>query len=220
MQGSGTAIAGGGDVRNTPAAAHVPSLAAAARASVAASLDKGRQAGHGERTRRRAGVSLAPAPAGDARRAPGRARGPLRRRATANASVNAIRGALRAAWLSGDMDRARLERSLAALQQVRGTAAPGRALSPLEARRLFAAVAADRNRAAGARGPGGHMGEPITWKAPWVEVMRGPLVARALLPDSHGPNRDVVGHRTTTCGRHLDACRIERAVGPPVEKEG
>ena len=41
---------------------------------------QGRQAGHGERTRRRAGVSLAPAPADDARRAPGRARGPLRRR--------------------------------------------------------------------------------------------------------------------------------------------
>ena len=52
--------------------------------------------------------------------------------ATANASVNAIRGALRAAWLSGDMDRAMLERSLAALRQVRGNAAPGRALSPVE----------------------------------------------------------------------------------------
>ena len=60
--------------------------------------------------------------------------------ATANASVNAIRGALRAAWLSGDMDRAMLERSLAALRQVRGNAAPGRALSPVEARELFEAA--------------------------------------------------------------------------------
>ena len=62
--------------------------------------------------------------------------------ATANASVNAIRGALRAAWLSGDMDRAMLERSLAALRQVRGNAAPGRALSPVEARKLFEAAGA------------------------------------------------------------------------------
>ena len=71
--------------------------------------------------------------------------------ATANASVNAIRGALRAAWLSGDMDRAMLERSLAALRQVRGKAAPGRALSPVEVRKLFEAAAGDRNHAAGAR---------------------------------------------------------------------
>ena len=71
--------------------------------------------------------------------------------ATANASVNAIRGALRGAWLSGDMDQAMLERSLAALRQVRGNAAPGRALSPVEARELFEAAGGDRNHAAGAR---------------------------------------------------------------------
>ena len=59
--------------------------------------------------------------------------------------------ALRAAWLSGDMDRAMLERSLAALRQVRGNAAPGRALSPVEARKLFEAAGGDRNHAAGAR---------------------------------------------------------------------
>ena len=44
-----------------------------------------------------------------------------------------------------------LERSLAALRQVRGNAAPGRALSPVEARKLFEAVGGDRNHAAGAR---------------------------------------------------------------------
>ena len=148
-----TALAAGGEGRNTPAAAHVASLALAGRASVASSLHRAaRLAGRGERTRRRAGVSLAPAPADDARRA--RCRAALADRyavATANASVNAIRGALRAAWLSGDMDRAMLERSLAALRQVRGNAAPGRALSPVEARKLFEAAAGDRNRAAGAR---------------------------------------------------------------------
>ena len=50
-----------------------------------------------------------------------------------------------------DMDRAMLERSLAALRQVRGNAAPGRALSPVEARELFEAAAGDQNHAGGAR---------------------------------------------------------------------
>ena len=40
MAGDRTAIAAGGDVRNTPAAAHVASLALAGRASVASSLHR------------------------------------------------------------------------------------------------------------------------------------------------------------------------------------
>ena len=150
MAGDRTAIAAGGEGRNTPAAAHVASLALAGRASVASSLHRAARLATGSEHadglaypwHRRPPTTLAALRAGLADRYAV---------ATANASVNAIRGALRAAWLSGDMDRAMLERSLAALRQVRGNAAPGRALSPVEARKLFEAAAGDRNHAAGAR---------------------------------------------------------------------
>ena len=150
MAGNRTALVAGGDVRNTPAAAHVASLALAGRASVASSLHRA--------ARLAAGSEHADGLAYPWHRRPPPTLAALRAAladryavATANASVNAIRGALRAAWLSGDMDRAMLERSLAALRQVRGNAAPGRALSPVEARELFEAAGGDRNHAAGAR---------------------------------------------------------------------
>ena len=150
MAGDRTAIAAGGEGRNTPAAAHVASLALAGRASVASSLHRAARLATGSEHadglaypwHRRPPTTLAALRAALADRYAV---------ATANASVNAIRGALRAAWLSGDMDRAMLERSLAALKQVRGNAAPGRALSPVEARKLFEAAGGDRNHAAGAR---------------------------------------------------------------------
>ena len=150
MAGDRTAIVAGGEGRNTPAAAHVASLALAGRASVASSLHRA--------ARLAAGSEHADGLAYPWHRRPPTTLAALRAAladryavATANASVNAIRGALRAAWLSGDMDRAMLERSLAALRQVRGNAAPGRALSPVEVRELFEAAAGDRNHAAGAR---------------------------------------------------------------------
>jgi len=71
--------------------------------------------------------------------------------ATANASLAAIRGAIRAAWSAGALDRDGYERRIAALRTVAGSAAPGRAINPKDARKLFAACAADPNRAAGAR---------------------------------------------------------------------
>ena len=150
MAGDRTAIVAGGDVRNTPAAAHLASLALAGRASVASSLHRAARLATGSEHadglahpwHRRPPTTLAALRAGLADRYAV---------ATANASVNAIRGALRAAWLSGDMDRAMLERSLAALRQVRGKAAPGRSLSPVEARKLFEAAGGDRNHAAGGR---------------------------------------------------------------------
>ena len=150
MAGDRTAIAAGGEGRNTPAAVHVASLALAGRASVASSLHRAARLATGSEHadglaypwHRRPPTTLAALRAALADRYAV---------ATANASVNAIRGALRAACLSGDMDRAMLERSLAALKQVRGNAAPGRALSPVEARKLFEAAGGDRNHAAGAR---------------------------------------------------------------------
>ena len=143
MAGDRTAIVAGGEGRNTPAAAHVASLALAGRASVASSLHRAARLATGSEHadglaypwHRRPPTTLAALRAGLADRYAV---------ATANASVNAIRGALRAAWLSGDMDRAMLERSLAALKQVRGNAAPGRALSPVEVRKLFEAAGGDR----------------------------------------------------------------------------
>ena len=71
--------------------------------------------------------------------------------ATANASLNAIRGSLRAAWRAGEISRENLDRSLDALPQVRGKAAPGRALSASQVGKLFATAVADRNKVTGAR---------------------------------------------------------------------
>lgn len=135
---------------NTPAAAHVAGLAPGSRASVAASLHRAARLatatdhadGLAYPWHRRPAPSLA------------KLRADLGDRfavATANASLAAVRGALRAAWLAGDLDRDGYERRTAALRRVRGHAAPGRALTPAQARKLFAAAAADRNRAAGAR---------------------------------------------------------------------
>ncbi len=132
-----------------PAAAHLAALAPASRASVKSSLDRAARVALGaERAdgvahpwHRRPPETLAAVRAGlAAAYAP----------ATANASVAAVRGALRSAWLAGLMNRDALERSLAALPRVPGRSAPGRALSPPEVRRLFA-TAADQRPAAAAR---------------------------------------------------------------------
>ena len=124
MAGDRTAIVAGGEGRNTPAAAHVASLALAGRASVASSLHRAARLATGSEHadglaypwHRRPPPTLAALRAGLADRYAV---------ATANASVNAIRGALRAAWLSGDMDRAMLERSLAALRAGAGEGRSG-----------------------------------------------------------------------------------------------
>ena len=71
--------------------------------------------------------------------------------ATANASLAAVRGSLKAAWLSGELSREDFERAREALRTVRGHSAPDRAVSPKEARKLFADCADDPNGAAGAR---------------------------------------------------------------------
>ena len=90
MAGDRTAIVARGEGRNTPAAAHVASLALAGRASVASSLHRA--------------ARLATA----SEHADGLAY-PWHRRPPP--TLAALRAALRAAWLSGDMDRAMLERS-------------------------------------------------------------------------------------------------------------
>ena len=143
----GTAVAA---TRNTPAAAHVAGLAPGSRPSVRASLDRaarlatgtGQADGTAYPWHRRPAPSLA------------KLRADLGERyavATANASLAAVRGALRAAWLAGDLDRDGHERRAEALKRLRGRSAPGRALNASQVRKLFAAAASDRNRAAGAR---------------------------------------------------------------------
>ena len=134
----------------TPAAVHVEGLAPGGRASVAASLHRAARIveGHGHAD----GVAY------PWHRRPPATLSKLRADlaegyavATANASVAAVRGALRAAWLAGELDRDGYERRAAALRTVSGGSAPGRAITPKEARKLFAGCAADPNRAAGAR---------------------------------------------------------------------
>lgn len=60
---------------------------------------------------------------------------------TANASLAAIRGALRAAWIGGDLDRDKLDRARVALKKIKGNSAPGRALTLDQVRRMFEAAA-------------------------------------------------------------------------------
>ena len=207
MAGDRTAIVAGGDGRNTPAAAHVASLALAGRASVASSLHRAARLAAGSEHadglaypwHRRPPTTLAALRAGLADRYAV---------ATANASVNAIRGALRAAWLSGDMDRAMLERSLAALRQVRGNAAPGRALSPVEARKLFEAAGGDRNHAAGSGSPTSGANGCAAAVSAWIAVRGtedGPLfrpvnkggrvLAGGMSPRAIGKRVQVLGTR-------------------------
>ena len=64
--------------------------------------------------------------------------------ATANASLAAVRGALRAAWMTGEATGEQLARSLAALPAVKGSSAPGRALSLDQVRTLFGEATAQR----------------------------------------------------------------------------
>ena len=150
MPASGLAPSGGGGAAAaTPAAAHLARLSPASRASVRASLDRaarvaqggGRADGVAHPWHRRPPETLAAV-----RAALADAYAP----ATANASVAAVRGALRCAWLAGRIERDALERALAALPRVPGRAAPGRALATLETRRLFE-TAARQNPAAAAR---------------------------------------------------------------------
>ena len=135
--------------RETFAAVHVASLAKSCRASVRASLDRAAKlatgSDHGDGLaypwHRRPPASLA------------KLRADLAEGfavATANASLAAVRGALRAAWLAGELSRDGFERRAASLKTVSGGSAPGRAISPADARKLFAACE-DPNAAAGAR---------------------------------------------------------------------
>ena len=134
----------------SPAAVHVASLAPSCRASVRASLTRAAKLatgnGHADGLaypwHRRPPASLA------------KLRADLAEGfavATANASLAAVRGALRAAWLAGELERDGFERRAASLKTVPGGSAPGRAISPKDAGKLFAACADDPNRAAGAR---------------------------------------------------------------------
>ena len=136
--------------RDTAAARYVANIAASARSSTRASLDRAARLALG--TDHADGITYP-----WHRRPPEtfvQLRADLAERyasATANASIAAIRGALRIAWIAGDIDHERWKRATAALRRVRGKSVPGRALDPAQVRRLFAAAAADPNRAAGAR---------------------------------------------------------------------
>lgn len=70
---------------------------------------------------------------------------------TANASLAAVRGALRAAWIAGALDRDTLERARAALTKIKGNSAPGRALTAAQVARLFGAAARAPHEATRAR---------------------------------------------------------------------
>ncbi len=143
----------------TPAARHVAGTAKGSRASVRASLNRAARAlaGHdadGERVpwHTRPPDTLAAMRAALADRADLPTDHPDRLAvASVNASLAAVRGAVRAAWLAGDMERDALERATAALRRVPGSSAPGRALSPAQVGRLFRAAAAGRNPASAAR---------------------------------------------------------------------
>ena len=150
MAGDRTAIVAGGEGRNTPAAAHVASLALAGRASVASSLHRAARLATGSEHADGLAYPLAPAPDDDARGAAGRARGPLRRRhrqCQRQRDPGRAPGRLALRRHGPGHARALAGRSQAGA----GNAAPGRALSPVEARKLFEAAGGDRNHAAGAR---------------------------------------------------------------------
>ena len=134
----------------TPAAVHVAGIAAGSRCSVAASLHRAARIaqanehadGIAHPWHRMDGAGLSAVRAALAERFAV---------ATANASLAAVRGALRQAWIGGKITREGMERRFAALKAVRGQAAPGRALNAAEVGRLFVACARDANGNAGAR---------------------------------------------------------------------
>ena len=71
--------------------------------------------------------------------------------ATANASLSAVRGSLKLAWLSGDLSQDNYARRMESLKNVQGKSAPGRALNAVEVGKLFAAAASGNSPAASAR---------------------------------------------------------------------
>ena len=71
--------------------------------------------------------------------------------ATANASLAAVRGSLKLAWLSGDLSQDDYARRMESLKNVQGESAPGRALNAVEVGKLFAAAASGNSPAASAR---------------------------------------------------------------------
>lgn len=134
---------------DTHAARHVATIAKGSRASVRASLNRA--------ARIDAGHEHADGIAHPWHRRPPETLAALRAAladryavATANATLAAVRGALRAAWLAGDLDRETLDRMSAALRRVPGSSAPGRALNPAQVGKLFTA-AADQRPATAAR---------------------------------------------------------------------
>ena len=138
---------------STPGALHLRTIAEGSRRSVASSLHRAARIAvghpHGDGVafpwHRATGATLGAVRAGLADSfAP----------STANASLAAIRGALRQAWINGEISREGMERRYAALKAVRGQSAPGRALNAAEVAKLFTACAKDTNRAAGARDSG------------------------------------------------------------------
>ena len=138
------------EARATPAAVHLASLAPGSRASTAAALRRAAKLA--------AGNDHADGLAFPWHRRPPDTLAAVRGRlaesyavSTANASLAGIRGALRAAWLAGDLSRDGYERRSAALKRVGGRAAPGRVLNAAQVGKLFQVAADDRNAAAGAR---------------------------------------------------------------------
>ena len=71
--------------------------------------------------------------------------------ATANASLSAVRGSLKLAWLSGELSQDNYARRMESLKNVQGKSAPGRALNAVEVGKLFAAAASGNSPAASAR---------------------------------------------------------------------
>ena len=146
---AGAALAVQGTASSTPAALHLATIAPGSRRSVASSLRRAAKIAEGHPHadgirypwHRANAATLGAVRAGLAAFAP----------STANASLAAIRGALRQAWITGKLSRDGLERRRAALKAVRGRSAPGRALNAAEVGKLFTACAKDSNRAAGAR---------------------------------------------------------------------
>ncbi|WP_420442620.1 tyrosine-type recombinase/integrase [Candidatus Palauibacter sp.] len=126
------------------AAAHVAGIAPGSRASLnrAARALTGHDA-DGERVP----WHTRPAPTLEAMRA---AIADSYKPATANASLAAVRGAIRAAWLAGDLEPGERDRLNHAARNVKGESAPGAALDRSQVRRLFEA-AADQRPATAAR---------------------------------------------------------------------
>ena len=136
--------------RATPAAVHLAGLAPGSRPSTAAAFTRA--------ARIAAGNDHADGLAFPWHRRPPDTLAAVRGRlagsyavSTANASLAAIRGALRAAWLAGELSRDGYERRSAALKRVGGRPAPGRVLNAAQVGKLFRTAADDPNAATGAR---------------------------------------------------------------------